>query len=297
MFAGICKWLIRKNIVSIDKSLIKQKKPSKKPWSEQAEIAYGAIKLFLKTKRDFLMDNEELWQTALKVSKMIKAAYPDNDGHTFNPLKMTKLGKSKVFKKRKDRKLFADICVLLGENLISNGEKISKYIKLDDTIAVFWEPDKMYEIYVYDIVIEYLRKNNITFKAIYQDDSKIYSLYQKEGKSSIKKSIPDIYITYKTAPFEKDKGVVFDAKWKILNTPEAVNYSDIVKLERDCNLRNSNTGVLIYPKTFIQSNHEWFLATGNKADFGFFIMEYGFDFTDENKMLNYWSHQLGTIFL
>ena len=278
---------IRRNIVSIDKSQIQQKKPSKKPWSEQAEIAYGAIKLFLKTKREFLDENNKLRQIALKASRVIKSAYPDNDGHSFNPSNIAKMRKSKVFKKKKDRQLFTDICVLVGEDLISDGKQKSKYIKLDDTVAIFWEPNKMYEIYVFDQAIECLRGNKIDFKAVYQDDSKSYSIYQRAEIPIVKKSIPDIFIAYSIESHE-EKSIVIDAKWKILETPDDISYSDIAKLERDCILRNSKTGVLIYPKTFDDKKNdasEWFMESGKDSIFEFSVLEVNFNINDSEPLL------------
>lgn len=52
--------------------------------------------------------------------------------------------------------------------------------------------------------------------------------------------------------------IVIDAKWKVPSSFTNIQYEDVAKLKRDCILRETLNGILIYPELPSSNNGSWY---------------------------------------
>jgi len=254
---------LKKNILNPDKSYIHQTKKTPLIYSDIALISTVVLKEFLNKKiRNFsntykaLQIKKELNQ----LSSFLKKRFPDNK-QDFNIKDLLSRGISKKFEKNNDyRNVYKALLKLASKEHYYNGDTFLELEKEENTISLFFQPEKLYEWIVYDILV----KNNEFEEVLKDEKDNIVKHYFLEPSITKKyESLPDLIV-------KKDNKIYpMDAKWKILNKKTSSFDNDLFKLRRDAMIRGSNKGYLVYPKS-------------ENTDFSF-DKEYNYSFDKEFK--------------
>lgn len=243
------KFDLAKNIRELDKTRIHQKKYKSIIYSDIANIAYGAIKLFLNNKVELMDEEASNKQALIKLSKDIQTVLQQKfNVDSSNRITLPRLIGSKTYRYFKKKAIFmplySNILALFGiENIFDevSDKDINRNTK---TEALLIDPALLYEWYVYD---------QIKHSRLIQEEGYSIASDKNEGtaKSYIIKgdyrneevtSNPDIIVS------KDNEAYIIDVKWKRIDKkPVALN--DMLKLKRDTEIRSLDANVyaiLIY---------------------------------------------------
>lgn len=239
---------IKKNLLNPDKSFVYQTKQIPMVYSKIALITTIVLNEFLNKKlRKFsnVSKASVLKKEVNKLSVILKKRLSHNP-FKFNLKDLLSRKTSKLFEKDNSYKLvYKSLLKLASKEHYYNGDMYQKLIKEEETVSLFFQPEKLYEWIVYD---KLLQSNK--FDKVFKDDKDdIKENYFLEPSINNKKYIskPDILVQ------KNDILYPVDAKWKILNTKNNPFDNDVAKLRRDAKIRNSNKGYLVYPKSISSS--------------------------------------------
>lgn len=228
---------ISKNIYEINKTKIHQLKYTDALYSKMATITYHTIKLFEKNKiRSLKKDKQaQVLQTTNKLKQFLVKKFDIDRSYKINLSKLLSTNVAKSFKSKiKHKDLYLELQSLFGfENFYNSSEvKIDRNNNLT-TSALFIDPIIFYEWYVYDVLKQKTKNSNQTLRFDKKEGtSQDFYIFHNKGHVS-KISNPDYVI------FDKEKvpEVVIDAKWKNIYDYPSIDSRDILKLQRDTNLR------------------------------------------------------------
>lgn len=232
---------IKRNILSLNKTEVHQVKKSTLIYSKIALISLEVLKFFINKKVKNFSNNSEsiiLKKETNKLINKILKKYP-NSKDSFSVQEILSKKVSKLFQKNNEyKKLYISLLKLMGKEHYYNGDKYIE-LKKEETIALFFNPAKLYEWLVYDMLIESKEFDKV-LKCDKDDIKKEYFI--EPNKDSKYSSEPDLLV------IKNNKLYPIDAKWKILVNKDSSFDNDIFKLRRDALIRNSNKGFLVYPK-------------------------------------------------
>ena len=238
---------LKRNITEINKAKIHQLKQKDIIYSIVANIAYGALRLFNKTKLELIDSNnrEKLLKLSNEILNLLKRDFKVDCGYRVS---LTGLISSKTYKHFKQKQsfkmLYYNLLMLFGlENFFD--EKSNKEINNDILSQMFFiKPELMYEWVVYDYL-----KRHCKFLDIEKEPIKEYKLVQysnRKDKDIVINSKPDIVAIDR----RNSKMYIIDVKWKILE--DRPNLDDLLKLKRDYEVRKNDAkkifSILVYPK-------------------------------------------------
>lgn len=245
---------IKKNITEINKSLIHQYTREEISYSMVANITLSVIKYFSTQKINSFENSEEVKKKVREVSKLINKRFEIRNVR-FNINKILTYKARHLFSNKELKILYRNLLLLLDlEGYFEKNNNAKIFDKINNMTCVVFNPELIFEYYVYD-----KSKLNKNGKVLFSrtDKEKVHKKYIKYGVFS-KPMIRDkdnVYENFKK-PILKDgeskpdlivDDVVIDCKWKILNELNDIKVEDILKLKRDCLIRNCMRGVLVYP--------------------------------------------------
>lgn len=239
---------IKKNLLNLDKSYVHQLKNLTVLYSTISTITIIVLRNFLNKKvKNFSQTKKALLlkKEANKLINLLNKKFPNNK-ESFHIKELLSRKTSKLFEKNDEyKKIYKALLKLAGKEHYYNGDIYRELKKEEETISLFFQPEKLYEWIVYNKLIE----SNFYDEVLKCDkDSNVKESYYLEHLKESFSSEPDIIV--------KVNGEFYpiDVKWKILSKKDASFDNDISKLRRDAKIRNVNKGFLIYPLKDSNSN-------------------------------------------
>lgn len=251
---------LAKNIKEPNKTKIHQSKYAEFIYSDVANIAYAAIKLFIHKKIN-LLEGEENKNHLLKktnaIQRLLKQKFKVASSTRITISALVGHKTHKFFKKKPSfNQLYSHILMLFGiERFYDEDNNVT--LHYSDTIDTFLiQPELLYEWYVYDHLKKSLTadryrikldnvgapsKDNTFFENKEERTKKIYHFVDPAIQFGERSAKPDIIIE----DILEDKLYIVDVKWKRLKTYNKQNHTytnnnksillnDILKLKRDC---------------------------------------------------------------
>jgi polyhydroxyalkanoate synthesis regulator phasin len=286
---------LSKNIKELDKTKIHQTQSLDVMYSQIATITYGALKLFAKRRIDIIKDEEykkQLTQEARELIGFIAKKYPIDKNYKFSLSKLNNSKTTKVYSKKSDTKLLlVDIKSLFGFEQMYEDNNLYVNNRYDLTTTSFFVNSSIfYEWYVYDILKDFAEDKK--YKILFDKDKENktttkYNLVSKEhGEDKQRSSNPD----YILIDEDKELKIIFDAKWKNINTLADIQSSDFLKLKHDTSLLDDNDyrtiPYLIYPK-YLGSEDSISISKNESIHFDFGILEIGMNFDKEKNCIDF----------
>lgn len=235
------KLSIKKNLTNIDKSYVYQLKDITILHSTLSVISIVVLKNFLNKKLKNFTLNEKTISLKKEINKLISylnKKFPNNK-QTFHIKELLSRKTSKLFEKNDEyKKIYKALLKLEGKEHYYNGDKFKELKKEEETISIFFQPEKLFEWIVYDKLIESNQYDKVLKCDKDLDVKQFFNLIPLEEKYS---SEPDILIEINNTLYP------IDVKWKILSKKDNPFDNDVSKLKRDAKIRNTNKGYLIYP--------------------------------------------------
>lgn len=262
---------VASNIRSLDKSRVHQIRREAEPYSLLAFIAEYALKQFKQEKiPQFATDVTNLKHEVNSTLNAIHKKYPLDRSFKFKERDIITNKIVKLFKKSAElKKVYEAILILLGLEYFQSEDEARALRKIDNMLALFFNPADLYEWVVYDkLRTKYGHEVKILSDKL-KETKRIYSLYSNANEY-LHTSRPDFILE------EEDMITVIDAKWKILKQPTDIKFEDIAKLKRDCDIRKSkgekiDTAILIYPKVNFSTATENPFRLDYDLDFSFYV--------------------------
>lgn len=249
---------LKKNLLNPDNCNIHQMKKTPISNSILVTITITILNHFLMKKMKNYSNTEQVIKLKKEITKLqllLKKRFK-YDKHSFKVKELLSHKISKLFEKNNEYKLvYKALLKLAGKEHYYNGDIYQELKKEDETIALFFQPEKLYEWIVYDKLIEM----NSFDEVLKDDKDNILKKYKLEPIDREFSSKPDIIVKKGNALYP------IDAKWKILKIKDASFDNDVFKLRRDSKIRNSNKGYLAYPK--IDKDSDFKIDTEYKYDF------------------------------
>lgn len=262
---------VASNIRSLDKASVYQIRQETEAYSLLALIAEYALKQFKKEKiPQFATSVDDLKQEVNSTLNVIQKRYKADRSFKFRERDILTNRIIKLFKKSAElKKLYEAILIILGLEYFQNEEEARELRKIDNMLALFFNPADLYEWVVYDSLREKYGENVKILSDKLGETKRAYSLYSNTTAYR-HTSQPDFVI-------EEDNYVtVIDAKWKILKQPTDIKFEDIAKLKRDCEVRKSggeaiDAAILIYPKVHFSTIEENLFRLDYDYNFSFYV--------------------------
>lgn len=283
---------LKKNLTSINKSKIHQFKTEDFIYSRLASIALSVLnkfqyKLFAyeSIEKDIKKKSviSKLVQDANSIKKFVKSKFrAEKEQITIHRLLQNDI--RKLFKGYAKQELFNNLIYLLcSQHIEEKDGNIDQLEQIDNLSMIFFAPDKMYEMIVYDyyankgLIPNY--QNKTTYFASADDLPNGHHI--SDGDSN-----PDLVIK------DNNKHQIIDAKWKILklknvNQIDSIDINDITKLHRDYmayKYENSDASIecyLCYP----QLEGDFDANLYEDIEKQQYKLNYDFDFTFRIKMI------------
>lgn len=285
---------LSKNIKEPDKTKIHQTQSLDVMYSQIATITHGALKLFAKRRIDIIKDEQykkQLIQETKKVISFIAKKYPIDKNYKFSLSKLNNSKTTKVYSKKSDTKLLlVDIKSLFGFGQMYEDNEVYVSNRYDlTTTSFFINPSIFYEWYVYDILKDFAEDKK--YKILFDKDKENktttkYNLVSKgHGEDKKRSSNPD-YILFDEG---KKLKIIFDAKWKNINTLSDIQSSDFLKLKHDASLlENSYKTIpyLIYPN-YLSAEDRISISKDNNQAFNFGILQIDMNFDKKNNSIDF----------
>lgn len=286
---------ISKNIKELDKTKIHQTQSLDVMYSQIATITHGALELFTKRRIDIIKDEQykkQLIQETKKVISFIAKKYPIDKNYKFSLSKLNNSKTKKVYSKKSDIKLLlVDIKSLFGFEQMYEDNNLYVNNRYDlTTTSFFINPSIFYEWYVYDILKDFAedKKYKILFDKDKENKSttKYNLVSKKHGEDKKRSSNPD----YILIDEDKKLKIIFDAKWKNINTLSDIQSSDFLKIKYDASLLDNKDyrtiSYLIYPK-YLGSEDNIIILKDKNIYFNFGILQIDMDFNKDKNNLDF----------
>lgn len=237
---------LQNNMLEFNKSIVHQTRDIEVNYSELANITMACLKTF-EQKVLVLLNSSEIDSlikiTTNQLQKCIHNKF-ELQKKQLNIKLLLNRKTRKVFEKRQSsHSLYQNLLVLLGADQFSDTDMF-----ISDMAAIFYSPEKMFELHVHDVLNEHfpnLVSYQPTISSILMDVSDT-----KKTKLASHSNSPD-HIIKVTAKL----WIVADSKWKNVNSLGEISEPDVLKLIRDKKSILSQEGnsdidvkaLLIYP--------------------------------------------------
>ncbi len=258
------------NIRSLNKANVHQIRQESEPYSEIAMITEQALKQFKVGKIELIEHNREvLLSKSNTILSLIKKKFRNKSNFSFKDRDIITNRITKLFKGNSELKaVYEALLIIIGLEHFQSQDKSQEVLKLENMVALFFNPADLFEWIVYD----HLKKTNpnaeILKDGLDKATSKTYQI-QTGAKVIEKESNPDFIL------IEMAYISVIDAKWKVLESIEKIKFDDIAKLERDWLIRKNEhkdvRATLIYPKIDFDYEAQNPLMLSYSSDFIFEI--------------------------
>lgn len=263
---------LARNIRSLDNSMVHQIKKEPYSYSIIAYIATYALKQFKREKLEHLISGKEkLQQKTHSILNKINKRYTIDSQFRFKDRDIITNKIAKLFKKNLElKKVYQALLILIGLEHFQNKEQSQEVKKIENMVALFFNPSNLYEWIVYDKLKDRYGANASILQATKNSTNISYEL-RSTTTQYIKNSKPDFIV------IEDNKVSIIDAKWKILKTPSEIDFNDIAKLKRDVNIRKIYfpnkllQGILVYPIVKFDFKLENPFRNSYDRNFDFFI--------------------------
>ncbi|OEF18989.1 hypothetical protein [Aliivibrio logei] len=239
---------LQNNMLELNKSIVHQTRDIEVNYSELANIAMACLNAF-DQKVLTLLNSSEIDSLIKITTNQLKKCIHNKFEQQKKQLSINSLlnrKTRKLFEKRQSsNSLYQNLLVLLGADQFSDND-----IFISDMIAIFYSPEKMFELHVHDVLNEHfpnLVSYQPTIGSILMDPS-------DTNKTTLASHInsPDHII--KVTP---KLWIVADSKWKNVKSLGGISEPDVLKLIRDKKSILSREGnrdidikaLLIYPVT------------------------------------------------
>lgn len=239
---------LKNNIRSLNKANVHQTRSELEAYSEIALITEQALKQFKIDKVEQIEHHKEvLLSKTNTILSLIKKKYSSKSYFSFKDRDIITNRIAKLFKGNSERKaVYEALLIIIGLEHFQSQDKSQEVLKLENMVALFFNPADLFEWIVYDHLKTTHPNADLQKDGLGEGTTKTYQL--ETGLKSIDlKSNPD-FIMIETAFVS-----VIDAKWKVLEKIENIKFDDIAKLERDWVIRKDDydkdvRATLIYPK-------------------------------------------------
>lgn len=241
-----------RNIREMDKTKVHQIRREEELFSEIAEVSRRVLKSFKTQKiKQLSTEQENLVHLANGVLNQIQKRYKSESGVITQDRQIITNRIRKLFKGKKDlAEVYNSLLILIGLEHFQSEDSSREVLKLENMIALFFNPADLYEWIVFD-----WWKTNFPDAIIQMDNSnsetlKHYQLIQDSGDPIFPslESRPDLIVE------TQEKVWIIDAKWKTPKTLTEISFADIGKLQRDFEIRKGQysnkevVNLLIFPK-------------------------------------------------
>ena len=254
---------LKKNIRELDKSKIHQTTKVPFLYSKIAIITMDCITCFLKKDLD-----KDIKNKANFVKLRLKNKFRTKENFDFKVNQITSKKIKKLFKTKEQLRLYTALLQLIGVENYYNDIESKEVFKLYDQHSLFFRPEKLYEWFVYDKIINQYPQYIVTKDEYEKGTTRSYKINDNTIDSN-----PDILIFN-----EKDKKLfVIDVKWKVIEKKAIPSTTDILKLKRDTEIRSFEAkevfSLLIYPKVENKLHKEYLMNTQEEATFKFYTRQ------------------------
>lgn len=242
---------LNRNIRELDKTNVHQIKKEKELYSEIAAISEQVLKQFKFEKIKHLSQNkDEVTRITNAVLNHIKKRFKASSNLNFKDRLIITNRIRKLFKGSKEmQEVYYALLILIGLEQYNSDQSSQEAIKLENMVALFFNPADLYEWIVYDHYKQLLPEVEIIKDKVGKGTSASYFLQDENGVNVASfDSRPDLII------LQDDSVMIIDAKWKVLQGLCGLDYSDIAKLKRDFEIRKDKLvdkevkNLLVYPK-------------------------------------------------
>jgi hypothetical protein len=261
---------LAQNIRSLDKSKVHQVKKEKEAYSDIAFISLYALRQFKKEKIKHLELDEEqnkLIQKTNSVINLINKRFKIDKQFRFKDRDIITNKISKHFKKNTElKKVYEALLILIGLEHFESQNQSNEIRKIENMVALFFNPADLYEWVVYDELRKQKGKE-VEIKMAKLGETRESYFLKSKSNSYHKFSEPDFII------LENDIISIVDAKWKILKTPNDIQFNDVAKLKRDVDIRKvthntkKNHATLIYPRIEFKYESEFVIDALSEFEF------------------------------
>jgi hypothetical protein len=240
---------LKNNIRSLNKANVHQIKKELEAYSEVALISEQALKRFKTEKIQHIEHHQDvLLSKTNTILNHIKKKYKPQGNFSFKDRDIITNRIAKLFKGNRELKeVYEALLIIIGLEHFDSQDTQQEAQKLENMVALFFNPADLFEWMVYDKLKKAYSENAVIQKdKLGNGTSKEYEL-KTLTRSIIRTSEPDFIV------IDNDIVSIIDAKWKVLTKIEDIKFEDIAKLERDWVLRKDDfgktvTAMLIYPK-------------------------------------------------
>lgn len=272
---------LKKNVQELNKSNIHQEKIEDIAYSQLASISFSALKLFETNKFSFTENKlngfNVIKSQIYQLKSLLSKKFNLQNATSMTIEKLIGQKTRKIFGS-KNQHVYYQLLSLFGlEALLekeNNGEICNYDVKSD---SLFFQMDKLYEYAVYERICNQLQgSQHVTFKSKNAQKYRLSCWNSISNNEEFKiESIPDILIVNKNT-----KTIyVIDVKWKKLSAKQPA-LDDILKLKRDCKLRNKDgyktIAIFIYPDICDSHLFQEYLLDDEKPSFSFYLVEMPF---------------------
>ena len=248
---------LKENIVSLDKSRVHQTKKTPEAYSTLALIAAYALGQFKQEKLKHFSHNREALETQVNITlNRIRKRFDLTVRFSFRDRDIITHRITKLFKKNSElREVYQALLIVIGLEHHRGQDDSQQIRKLENMIALFFNPAELYEWIVYDSLKGRYPTAQIQKQGTDEGTSQHYQLISTQGVH-FRSSQPDFIVTL------DDKVIILDAKWKVLETVTDIGFDDVAKLERDWKIRREqNIGKemqagLVYPQVWFDQR-QW----------------------------------------
>jgi hypothetical protein len=244
---------LSRNIREIDKSKVHQIRREEELFSEIAEISRQVLKSFKTQKiKQLSSDEENLIHLTNGVLNQIQKRYKAESGIITQDRQIITNRIRKLFKGKKElSEVYLSLLILVGLEHYQSEDSSREVLKLENMIALFFNPADLYEWIVFDWWKTHYPEAKIQMDGSNSETKKNYQLILKSGEpvSPSLESRPDLIVE------TEDQVWIIDAKWKTPKTLTEITFADISKLQRDFEIRKGDylekaiENLLIFPKT------------------------------------------------
>ncbi len=261
-----------RNIREIDKSKVHQIRRKEELFSEIAEVSRQVLKSFKVQKIKQLSSGQEnLTHLTNGALNQIQKRYKSESGIITQDRQIITNRIRKLFKGKKElSEVYLSLLILVGLEHYQSEDSSREVLKLENMIALFFNPADLYEWIVFD-----WWKTNYPEAKILMDNANSETLkhYQLILDSGIPvnpslESRPDLIV-------ETDDQVwIIDAKWKTPKTLTEISFADISKLQRDFEIRKDDylqkdiENLLVFPKAGFPDQDGIRLSFSSNFNFG-----------------------------
>lgn len=266
---------LKKNLKSLDKSKVHQIQKVPMAYSEIAFTARFALKYFKQNKLPNLelLFQKPLQQSSNKILNIIQKKFAVQRDFRFKERDIITNRITKLFKKNTElKKVYEALLILIGLEHFQDQKSAQDVQKLDNIVALFFNPAELYEWIVYDNLKVTFSETTIIKTDLFNQTTLNYSLKSPSIAAIQLEAKPDFIV------IEKERITIIDAKWKTLTSAKTIQFEDVAKLKRDIALHQQTDELphfakLVYPQINFDYDKNTPFYFNYDAPFEFFINE------------------------